>query len=123
MRKVLLSAAMIAVLAGYCGIAPARAQGAIGAGFQFGNANTVTGAFTRGTAAAGSVGAANVQSIGTGFSVTGPGPIGTTSAAIGASAGSAGTLSGAASFGNGVAITGANANTVGAGVGFANRLP
>ena len=119
MRKFLLaSTALLAMLA-----SAQAAQLNVGSGFTFGNVVTNAGTLSAGNAAAGSLATGQTQQIGTGFSVTGPGPIGTTTAGVGASVGQAGSVSGAASIGNGAAVTQGSSQVIGVGIGAGLKLP
>jgi hypothetical protein len=119
MRKILLSSAALVVMA----MPAAAAQLNVGSGFTFGNVVTNAGVLSAGNAAAGSLSTGATQQIGTGFSVTGPGPIGTTTAGVGASVGQAGSVSGAAAIGNGAAITQGSSQVIGVGIGAGLKLP
>jgi hypothetical protein len=119
MKKLLLaSAALVAMTA-----AASAAQFNLGTGLTFGNVLTGAATQTQGSAIAGSLATGQTQQIGTGFSVTGPGPIGTTTAGVGASVGQAGSVSGAASIGNGAAVTAGQAQVFGVGAGIGLKLP
>lgn len=119
MRKILLvSAALVAMT-----LSASAAQFNLGTGVTFGNVVTNAGTLSAGSAAAGSLATGQTQQIGTGFSVTGPGPIGTTTAGVGASVGQAGSVSGAASVGNGAAVTQGSAQVIGVGAGIGLKLP
>lgn len=119
MKKLVLASAALVALT----ISASAAQLNVGTGFTFGNVLTNAGTISAGNAAAGSLATGQVQSIGTGFSVTGPGPIGTTTAGVGASVGQAGSVSGAASVGNGAALTSGSAQVIGVGTGIGLKLP
>jgi opacity protein-like surface antigen len=119
MKKILLASAALVALAS----SASAAQLNVGTGITFGNVLTSAGTLSAGNAAAGSLATGQTQQIGTGFSVTGPGPIGTTTAGVGASVGQAGSVSGAASIGNGAAITAGSAQVTGVGAGIGFKLP
>jgi hypothetical protein len=119
MKKLLLASAISALMA----TSAMAAQFNLGTGITFGNVLTNAATASTGSAAAGSLATGQTQQIGTGFSVTGPGPIGTTTAGVGASVGQAGSVSGAASVGNGAAITQGSAQVIGVGAGIGLKLP
>ena len=119
MRKILLASAALVALT----VSASAAQFNLGTGITFGNVLTGAAAASQGSAAAGSVATGQTQQIGTGFSVTGPGPIGTTTAGVGASVGQAGSVSGAASVGNGAAVTAGSSRVLGVGAGIGLKLP
>lgn len=119
MRKIfLVPVALASMLA-----SAEAAQFNLGTGLTFGNVVTNAGTISAGNAAAGSLATGQTSQIGTGFSVTGPGPIGTTTAGVGASVGQAGSVSGAASIGNGAAATQGSAQVIGVGAGIGLKLP
>lgn len=119
MRKILLASVALGAMT----LSAAAAQLNVGSGVTFGNVLTSAGTLSAGNAAAGSLATGQTSQIGTGFSVTGPGPIGTTTAGVGASVGQAGSVSGAASVGNGAAITAGSSQVIGAGTGIGLKLP
>jgi len=119
MRKLIFASAALAAMT----LSASAAQFNLGTGVTFGNVLTNAGTISAGNAAAGSLATGQVQSIGTGFSVTGPGPVGTTTAGVGASVGQAGSVSGAASVGNGAALTQGSAQIIGVGAGIGLKLP
>ena len=119
MKKLFLASIALAAFA----VPASAAQFNLGTGITFGNVLTGAATASQGSAAAGSLATGQTQQIGTGFSVTGPGPIGTTTAGVGASVGQAGSVSGAASVGNGSAITAGSAQVLGVGAGIGLKLP
>jgi hypothetical protein len=119
MKKILFASAALVALC----MPVKAAQLNVGTGFTFGHVNTGAAVISAGNAAAGSVATGQTQQIGTGFSVTGPGPIGTTTAGVGASVGNAASASGAAAIGNGAAATTGFSNVLGVGVGAGLKLP
>jgi hypothetical protein len=119
MKKLLIASVALVALT----VSASAAQFNLGTGITFDNVVTNAGTISAGQAAAGSLATGQVQSIGTGFSVTGPGPTGTTTAGVGASVGQAGSVSGAASIGNGAALTQGSAQVIGVGAGIGLKLP
>jgi hypothetical protein len=119
MKKILLTSAALVAMT----LSASAAQLNLGTGITFGNVLTGAATQTQGSAIAGSLATGQTQQIGTGFSVTGPGPIGTTTAGVGASVGQAGSVSGAASVGNGAAVTAGSSRVLGVGAGIGLKLP
>jgi len=119
MKKFLVASAISALMVSQA----AAAQFNLGTGITFGSVHTGAATQTQGSAVAGSLATGQTQQIGTGFSVTGPGPIGTTTAGVGASVGNAASVSGAASIGNGAAATTGFSNVLGVGAGVGLKLP
>jgi hypothetical protein len=120
MKKLIIAAGLLAGLS-----APALAASSlsVGGGFQTGQSQTANAVNSTGTAAAGSLSAAQNTSIATGLSASTPaGPV---SAGVGASVGQTGSTSGALSAGTGAAQAAGAAAQFGAGVGFGftNQLP
>src|SRR4249920_2458466 len=119
MKKLILSTAALVAMT----LSASAAQFNLGTGITFGNVLTNAGTISAGNAAAGSLATGQTQQIGTGFSVTGPGPTGTVTAGVGASVGQAGSVSGAASIGNGAALTSGSSRVLGVGAGIGLKLP
>ena len=119
MKRFLISTAALVAMT----LSAQAAQFNLGTGITFGNVLTGAATATQGSAIAGSLATGQTQQIGTGFSVTGPGPIGTTTAGVGASVGQAGSVSGAASVGNGAAVTAGSSRVLGVGAGIGLKLP
>jgi hypothetical protein len=122
MKKLLMSVASIALVGS---IVPADAAStlAIGGGLNLGHVQTMTGAHSTGTAAAGSLANGTTTNIGAGFAAASP--AGGISTGLGASVGQSNSVSGAASIGNGSATSSGVSNNIGVGVGggFTNVLP
>ena len=114
MSKYILAASVLALS---LSIVPANAASnlSFGAGGNFGNAQTITGTASTGTAAGGALATGTNTSIGAGIATTTP--AGSLTSAVGASAGQSNAASGALSIGNGAAISGASSRNIGVGAG------